>query len=1141
MSDLIGQMIKQYRLDELLGDGGMGTVYKAHDTNLDRVVALKLMHAHYARQPEFRARLTQEAKTAAQLEHPSIVRIYDFGESEKGLYIAMEFVSGGSLRAHLRRLQRMNKYLPLDQTLQIGAQIAEALGYAHQNGVIHRDVKPGNIILKPATTAEQEAGQPFRAILTDFGLVKIRESSPLTETGLTMGTPNYMSPEQCQGDPLDGRSDLYSLGVVLYELFTNRSPFNFKSLSEALTTHLKEEMPAPASEIRPDIPPLVDVILSRLLAKDPDERFATGEKTANILRSALVSLEGAPTRILKQENVQDLALAMAANKAPDGYHLLIEAEGHTPNYMPLTQPIVTIGRGADNAMVLPTDGVSRHHARLQATETGWAVVDLGGVNGTFIDRRRLRPNELTRFPLASTLHIGPYALTLHHNAPSQIGASSAVAIATALLEEEAEEAEEEEIRAAAQLAAKAEVEEASSPPSEPNGPPLAIFLARERIATEPGKITEIEAEVVNRTNTADRVRLRVQGLPADWVNISEGFSNVSANGSVTFKIRITAPRRPNTPVGRQRFRIEVVSQRYSDLDVAAQASLLLAGYTAFAVEASPRELDLPGTAVVTVQNQGNTPNQFLIALDDDEGEVRLSEPLEPIRIEPGQTARAELELVANRLQLFGSAYRHDVELTVTAQNGSARSLALVTDVRPLLPMGMAYGVVALIIFFCILAGLVGFSRNWWPGGILNPPTPTVNPFITATPTGTPTLDPATATAVSLNATGTSVAATATAEYIGTIGDRDSDGLSDQQELLPAIGTDPDNPDTDSDRLQDGEEVLLFGTNPKEPDTDNDALFDYDEVNVYRTDPRRPDTDGDTCPDGYEVANGYNPLVPDCSLTPTPQATPSVTPTWTPVVITATPGPNTPTPTWTPIVITNTPPPATFTPTATPTWTPEPEPPTLTPTTEATATFTPTATATVPTGGEPDFVMVCTNTPPTIDGVFNTAEWGETPIGAFQSPQVPGRVVNVYLLRDLNNLYAAYVINNDGPTSITDSLRLYIDTLNNGGDPDSADRFFQVVKDGTQDIRAGIGTNSDGQFWDDYASNSWTAATGDINQNQWVVEMQIDIAAELGALANPYGLLTQVVYTSQPGELMSWPQDATSTVADNWYKIGDICR
>ena len=206
MSSLIGQTINnRYRLDSLLGDGGMGTVFRAFDRNLERQVAIKLMHGHFARQPEFRLRLIQEAQTAAKLDHPSIVRIYDFGDSDEGLFIAMEYVDGGSLREHLQRLQGLNKFLPFSQSLQIGIQIAEALDYAHRRGVVHRDVKPGNIILKRLSHPDEAGEQPFRALLTDFGLVKLQEGSPMTQSGATVGTPAYMSPEQCEGNEVDGR------------------------------------------------------------------------------------------------------------------------------------------------------------------------------------------------------------------------------------------------------------------------------------------------------------------------------------------------------------------------------------------------------------------------------------------------------------------------------------------------------------------------------------------------------------------------------------------------------------------------------------------------------------------------------------------------------------------------------------------------------------------------------------------------------------------------------------------------------------------------------------------------------------------------------------------------------------------------
>ena len=260
MTSLIGQTINdRYRLDALLGDGGMGTVFRAFDRNLDRQVAIKLMHSHFARQPEFRKRLIQEAQTAAKLDHPSIVRMYDFGESDLGLFITMEYVDGGSLREHLQRLQSMGKFLPFSQSMQIGIQIAEALDYAHRRGVIHRDVKPGNIILKRLSHPDEPGEQPFRAVLTDFGLVKLQEGIPMTQSGATVGTPAYMSPEQCEGMELDGRSDLYSLGIVLYELVTNRLPFSFQSLADAISTHRRGTRPAPPSEYRADAPGVLQV------------------------------------------------------------------------------------------------------------------------------------------------------------------------------------------------------------------------------------------------------------------------------------------------------------------------------------------------------------------------------------------------------------------------------------------------------------------------------------------------------------------------------------------------------------------------------------------------------------------------------------------------------------------------------------------------------------------------------------------------------------------------------------------------------------------------------------------------------------------------------------------------------------------
>lgn len=411
MTNLVGQEIAHYRLDALVGDGGMGTVYKAYDQNLERIVAFKLMHAHFARQPEFRARLTQEAKTAAQLDHPSIVSIYDFGESDNGLFIAMEYIGGGSLRAHLKRLQSQKSFLPLKQSLQVCAQIADALDYAHRRRAIHRDVKPSNIILKRLSRPDAPGEQPFRAVLTDFGLVKLLEGNSMTRSGTTLGTPTYMSPEQCEGLPLDGRSDLYSLGVVLYELLTNKLPFQFKSLSEAVATHLKGTMPTPALQLKPDLPPIVDNLLSRALSKKPENRFSTGREMADAMRAAMYSLEEMPTQVFPRDSQEDRAGA-GQNRVAAGYRLRIETPGYGASYANLVRNEITIGRNADNDIVLPAEGVSRYHARLRAMQAGWAVIDLGGVNGTWLNGQRAKAEHSLPFEPGSKLEIGPYQLTL---------------------------------------------------------------------------------------------------------------------------------------------------------------------------------------------------------------------------------------------------------------------------------------------------------------------------------------------------------------------------------------------------------------------------------------------------------------------------------------------------------------------------------------------------------------------------------------------------------------------------------------------------------------------------------------------------------------------------------------------------------
>ena len=916
MRNLIGETVGHYRIEARLGDGGMGSVYRATDLNLNRQIALKLMHAHIARNQEFRARLTNEARIAAQLDHPSIVKIFDFGGLDSELYIAMEYISGGNLRAHLKRLQKMGKYLPLNQTLQIAAQIAEALHYAHQRNIIHRDVKPGNIILKPIDKPQSQIDAPFRAVLTDFGLVKVLEGDKLTQTGTTMGTPVYMSPEQCAGESLDGRSDLYALGVVLYEMVTNNTPFRFKSLTDAITTHLKGIMPPPVQDVRPSVPSVVAGIINKTITKQPNERFANGAELATALRSAQFSMADLPTQLIGQgatvpqsQPIVDMAgvVNYQPTHFPEGYELTISAGGRENSRVQFTRPLIHIGRDRDNDIVLPAEGVSRQHVTLQASETEWFVKDMGGINGTFMAGKRLPANVPVRALAGEPIQVGPYTLQLHAPATPEVA--------------EPDDSFMEAIRTPTGLP-HLSVEESPTethqplpitPQPTPTPSHLALFLTQENITVEPGNRVRLPLEIVNRGTTPDRVSLRLRGLADSWVRVPTQFEDVPAGGSIQLDIGIIPPRHWDTRTGKHRFRVEIVSQQMSDT-IAKTGTLTITPFSAFAGKLEPKLMTLPATSEVQIQNKGNIPLQLNVTGRDPTGRLRFQGERGRISLDPGQTTKVPVLVESSISTLFGSKETLHYNVEVASEQGGRELLSGEAAIPPVIPPWLVYGAAGLLTVACMF-GLLSLVTNGLRSRSTPAPSPTSvfsyispQPEFFVTPGAIETASALTRVIV------TEIAGTAAAA-----GDADGDGLSAGQEAV--AGTDPNNADTDGDGLNDGEEVLLYATNPTLRDTDGDLLEDGQELNQYNTNPRNADTDGDGIPDGVEIQQGSNPneMATQTIPTPVPSDTPIagtftpivITNTPTPIIITATPNPITPSPTWT----------ATSSPTNTPSATP----------------------------------------------------------------------------------------------------------------------------------------------------------------------------------------------------------------------------
>ena len=277
---MIGKTISHYRILEKLGEGGMGVVYKAEDLSLERPVALKFLSPRAMGTEEDQERFVHEAKAAASLNHANICTIYEIANADGKTFIAMEYVEGENLHARM-----MSAPLPLDEALAITADIGRGLAAAHERGIVHRDIKPANIVVTPSRVVK----------IMDFGLARIAGGEQLTQPGTTLGTVSYMSPEQARGDDVDGRTDVWSLGVVLYEMLTGRRPF-IGDRDMAVIYSILNEDPPPPVELRPDIPEILDAIVKKALVKDRNARYASALEFAGDAFAVKGALDtGAPT------------------------------------------------------------------------------------------------------------------------------------------------------------------------------------------------------------------------------------------------------------------------------------------------------------------------------------------------------------------------------------------------------------------------------------------------------------------------------------------------------------------------------------------------------------------------------------------------------------------------------------------------------------------------------------------------------------------------------------------------------------------------------------------------------------------------------------------------------------------------------
>jgi formylglycine-generating enzyme required for sulfatase activity/tRNA A-37 threonylcarbamoyl transferase component Bud32 len=322
MTDWIGKTIGRVRIEKLLARGGMAEVYLGTHLTLERPVAIKLLQSHIEEDPDLLERFHREAKVVAGLRHSNIVQIYDFDAIDGHPYIVMEYLRGPTLARYLRSLHEHKERIPFQEVSRLLTTLTSALDYAHGQGVIHRDIKPGNIMLLKKTgdiLPDQPLAEDVEIILTDFGLVRIAHATSHTAAGTVSGTPAYMSPEQARGDKTDHRTDIYSLGIVLYEMLAGRVPFEADSQLTVIFMHINNAPPP-----IPNITEEMQAVIDRALAKDPNERYqSSGEMSADFARAVKKKMDAeaaVATRVVPHEHpdaaVKEVREAKEVQEAP---------------------------------------------------------------------------------------------------------------------------------------------------------------------------------------------------------------------------------------------------------------------------------------------------------------------------------------------------------------------------------------------------------------------------------------------------------------------------------------------------------------------------------------------------------------------------------------------------------------------------------------------------------------------------------------------------------------------------------------------------------------------------------------------------------------------------------------------------------
>ncbi len=828
----VGKTINTFRVDRFVAENSLIALYKAFDQRSNTEVAMRILHPELARDATTKQRFLEEGRILSRVVHPNVMRVLSFYDADGEVFMAAELITGGSLRQLIKRYRDDGRLIEIDDVLKVILKIANGLNYAHEQGLIYRDLRPEGVVLRADNSLDRD--QEIQPVLTDFTLLRYADPGEIYEDERIDGNfLAYLSPEQVSNQRIDIRSDIYELGIILYELLAGHPPFQPNSIADAVHLYTRQPLPDITSA-RSDVPVELEDVIKRTLARDPDDRYQTAAALARALQRVLektgTSDEASDALLFKTSPMEDTLPAVMPLRtepprtAEDLEHdrLIFYSDIHPTIAVRMTGDLYTVGRDESQDIRLSGQYVSRRHARIEKGADGhYRIMDIGSSNGSWLGTYRLLSNVAEIWEHDETVRISDYWVRIDRAIDYQRATGMRAYLPSNIPGEYSTDMGEDEV----------EVVQRELEPEK-----IIVNVENTRIDVVPGGRAVMPLEIVNQDDVVDHFVIEVKGIPQNWFTLPANSVYLLPLNRETASIEFHPPLDVVASAGAHAFEVHVHSRSNTKTAVRTQGSLVITPIYNFKTELFPERIRGRGYAELFISNTGNIATTYAIQARDAEQAIRFQLEGRQYRLLPGEEVLVAMQIQARKRMWFGTQQFYPFMVTVTPNPTSELSPPQTQNgelfVRPTCAIWML-AVLGILAVLLIAGALFGF--NAFSGYIGQQATSTVV----------------------IQATGAVATETAIAGE-----DTDGDGLSNALEA--ELGTFPNLADTDEDGLNDGEEIRIWNTEPLNRDTDGDNLSDGDEVNNIGTSPVNADTDGDGVPDNLDSF----PLL---------QSTPTITP------------------------------------------------------------------------------------------------------------------------------------------------------------------------------------------------------------------------------------------------------------------------